>query len=140
MLGGTFQHNVDAKNRLFVPAKMREELGPAFIVAKSFRDHCLKVYSLEGWDRYLDHIRNQNGNLSERAMRFLNESMMQAEPDAQGRISLSSALVEYAGIGKSALIIGCGDYAEIWSEEGYRKLSESVDLAAMIAELEALGL
>ena len=140
MLGGTFQHNVDAKNRFFVPAKMRDELGSAFIVAKSFRDHCLKVYSQEGWNAYLEPIRQQNRNLSERAMRFLNESMTQVEPDAQGRIVLPQALVDFAGIKKSALIIGCGDYAEIWNEETYRKQAESVDLAAMIAELESFGL
>lgn len=140
VLGGTFQHNVDAKNRFFVPAKMRDDLGQTFIVAKSFRDPCLKVYSLSGWDNYLELIRHQNRNLSERAMRFLNESMTQAEPDAQGRIVLPQALIDFAGIKKSALIIGCGDYAEIWNEETYRKASESIDLAAMIAELEALGL
>ena len=140
MLGGTFQHNVDAKNRFFVPAKMRDDLGPTFIVAKSFRDPCLKVYSLAGWDAYLELIRHQNRNLSERAMRFLNESMTQAEPDAQGRIVLPQALIDYAGIEKSALIIGCGDYAEIWNETDYQKRKEEQDFAAMVKELESFGL
>lgn len=140
MLGGTFQHSVDAKNRFFIPAKMRDDLGASFVVVKSLRETCLKVYSLEGWNAYLEPIRHQNRNLSERAMRFLNESMAQVEPDSQGRIVLPQDLMDFAGIGKCALIIGCGDYAEIWNETDYQKRKEEQDFAAMVKELESFGL
>ena len=140
MLGGKFKHNIDAKNRFFIPAKMRDELGASFVVVKSLREKCLKVYSLEGWNAYLEPIRQQNRNLAERAMRFLNESMAQVEPDSQGRIVLPPELLEFAGIEKCAMVVGCGDYAEVWSEELYRKKKEEEDVAAMVAELESFGL
>lgn len=140
MLGGTFQHRVDSKNRFFIPAKIREELGTSFVVVKSLREKCLKIYSLAGWNAYLEPIRQQNRNLSERAMRFLNESMAQVEPDSQGRIVLPQDLMDFAGIAGCALVIGCGDYAEIWNEENYRKLKEKEEFAEMVKELESFGL
>ncbi len=140
MFGGKFKHNVDAKNRFFIPAKMRDELGSSFIVAKSLREKCLKIYSTDAWNHYLEPIRQQNRNLAERALRFLNESMAQVEPDSQGRIVLPQELMDFAEIEKSAIVVGCGDYAEIWSENAYQKQKEEEDLAAMVAELESFGL
>lgn len=140
MLGGTFRHTVDAKNRFFIPAKMRDELGTSFVVVKSLREQCLKAYSIEGWNAYLEPIRQQNRNLAERALRFLNESMAQVEPDSQGRIVLPQELLDFAGIEKCAVVLGCGDYAEIWSETVYKAKKEKEDLAAMVAELESFGL
>ncbi len=140
MLCGEFKHNVDAKNRFFIPAKMRDELGASFVVVKSLRENCLKMYSMDGWEAYLAPIREQNRKLAERAMRFLNASMAQAEPDSQGRIVLPQDLLTYAGIEKCAVVVGCGDYAEIWSDAAYQKLKEEEDVSAMVAELESFGL
>ncbi len=140
MLCGEFKHNIDAKKRFFIPAKMRDELGTSFVVVKSLREKCLKMYSLQGWESYLAPIREQNRNLAERALRFLNSSMMQAEPDSQGRIVLAQDLLSYAGIEKSAVVVGCGDYAEIWSEDSYSKLKEDEDVSEMVEELESFGL
>ncbi|MBO4308511.1 MAG: division/cell wall cluster transcriptional repressor MraZ [Clostridia bacterium] len=140
VLCGEFKHNVDAKNRFFIPAKMRDELGASFVVVKSLRENCLKMYSMEGWEAYLAPIREQNRKLAERALRFLNGSMAQAEPDSQGRIVLPQELLSYAGIEKCAVVVGCGDYAEIWSESAYNKMKQDEDLAAMVAELESFGL
>ena len=52
MLGGEFRHNLDPKNRIFIPSKLREELGSSFVIAKSLREKCLVAYSLEEWDKY----------------------------------------------------------------------------------------
>ncbi len=140
MLGGEFRHALDAKNRIFIPAKLREELGKSFVVAKDIREKCLKVYSLAGWEAYIAPLKEQKRKLSEKIMRFLHASLVQATPDAQGRIVLPAELVEHAEIERNAVVVGCGDYAEIWSEETYDSITESVDLDEMIAELEELGL
>ena len=140
MFGGEYRHTMDSKNRIFIPAKLREELGSSFIVAKDIREKCLKVYSLEGWESYIAPLREQKRKLSERILRFLHSSLVQVTPDSQGRIVLPPDLVEHAVLDKAAMIVGCCDYAEIWAEEQYEALKSSEDLSEMLAELEELGL
>lgn len=131
---------MDAKKRIFIPAKLREELGETFVVAKDIREKCLKIYSLQGWADYVAPLRAQSRKLSERIMRFLNSSMEQVSPDAQGRIVLPEELVGYAGIEKGVVVVGCFDYAEIWAEADYDKLKAEEDVDEMISELESFGL
>jgi len=140
MLGGEYRHGLDAKNRIFIPAKLREELGTTFVVAKDIRESCLKIYSLGGWETYIAPLKQQRRNLSEKIMRFLHSSLTQVTPDSQGRIVLPQELIEYAEIDKNVIVVGCGDYAEIWAENTYDHLKDEVDRDALIAELEELGL
>lgn len=140
MLGGEYRHGLDTKNRIFIPAKLREELGATFVIAKDIREKCLKVYSLAGWEAYIAPLREQKRKLSEKIMRFLHASMAQATPDSQGRVVLPAELVEYAEIEKETVIVGCGDYAEIWAESVYDQLKSEIDVAELIDELEELGL
>ena len=140
MLGGEYRHGLDAKNRIFIPAKLRDELGATFVIAKDIREKCLKIYSLAGWEAYIEPLRDQKRKLSEKIMRFLHASMAQATPDSQGRVVLPAELVEHAGIEKETVIVGCGDYAEIWSEQAYDQLKSEIDIAELIDELEELGL
>lgn len=140
MLGGEYKHALDQKNRIFTPAKLRDELGASFVISKAIRDKCLKVFSLAGWDAYLEPLRAQNRKLQEQVNRFFNASSLQVSPDAQGRVVLTQELVDYAEIGKNAVIVGCGEYAEIWSEENYEKMKNETDMAEILRQLEALGL
>ena len=140
MLGGEYRHALDQKNRIFTPAKLREELGSSFVVSKALRDKCLKVYSNQGWEAYLEPISAQNRKLQDVVKRLLNATSLQASPDAQGRIVLTQELVDYAEIKKNAVVVGCGDYAEIWSEENYEKMKSETDMAEILRQLEALGL
>jgi MraZ protein len=140
MLSGEFKHNIDAKNRLFIPAKHREELGESFMVAKSVRENCLKVYSLEEWERYIEPIVKMERKNSEAILRALHRNASQVSPDAQGRIILPPALVSYAAIEKGAVVVGCGKYAEIWSEEAYEAMVGDEDMADMKDLLESYGL
>jgi MraZ protein len=140
MFTGEFEHNIDAKNRIFVPAKFREELGETFVVARDIRGQRLKIFSLEGWQEYIAPIMAQERRLSEKAIRYLHRNASQVSPDAQGRIILSKELLEYAGITKEAVIVGCSNYAEIWSAENYRAEIGEEDVDAIRNELEQLGL
>lgn len=140
MLGGEYRHNLDPKNRIFIPAKLREELGTTFVVAKDIREKCLKVYSLEGWETYITPLREQKRKLSEKILRFLHASLAQVTPDSQGRIVLPQELVQHAEIDKNVVIVGCCDYAEIWSESIYETMKEEEDISEILAELEELGL
>ena len=140
MFLGEYRHNLDAKNRLFIPAKFREELGESFVVAKLMRGECLRVCSVAEWDKYIEPIRNMQRKDSEKIFRALTKEAIQVSPDAQGRVVLSAALVEKAGLTKNAVIIGCNDYVEIWSEEAYQRMIEEVDESEMLAILESMGL
>ena len=140
MFTGEFVHNVDSKNRIFVPAKFKEELGDTFILARDIRKRILKMYSLEEWERYLAPIRNQERKLAEKALRYLHRNASQVTIDGQGRMVIPPALLEYAEIGKNACIVGCCDYCEIWSVENYKTEIEGEDPDEIRNELERLGL
>ena len=140
MLSGEFNHAIDPKNRLFIPAKHREELGETFMVVRSIRENCIKVYSMEEWDNFLKPIMELPRKTSEATLRFLHRNATQVTPDSQGRILLSAGLVEHAQIIKNAVVVGCGSYAEIWSEENYLASVESEDIDALRAALEEAGL
>ena len=140
MLGGEYKHNLDAKNRIFIPSKLREELGEPFVVAKDIRESCLKVYSLEGWEAYIRPLREQKRSLSEKIVRHLHASLAQVMPDGQGRIVLPPELIAHAKLEKNIVVVGCCDYAEIWSEQVYEDMKAEEDMTEILAELEALGL
>ena len=140
MLSSEFRHSLDAKNRLFIPSKHREELGESFMVVKSIRERCLKVYSMTEWEEYISPITKMVRKDSEAILRALHRDAAQVSPDSQGRVVIPVALANYAGLNKGAVIIGCGKYAEIWSEETYEEMVSGEDLDAMKALLESYGL
>ena len=140
MLSGEYRHNLDPKNRIFIPAKHREELGESFVVAKSIREKCLRVYSNEEWREYIRPITNLDGKDRDRIIRALSRNAAQVSPDSQGRIVLTPDLIAYAEITKNAVVVGCGGYAEIWSDENYASMVENEDLGSMKDLLESFGL
>ena len=140
MLGGEYRHGLDPKNRVFIPAKLREELGETFVVVKDLREKCLKIYSQAEWDKSIAPIKHQERRLAEKVLRFLSSSMSQVVPDSQGRILIPKDLVQYAEIERDVVVVGCYDYAEIWAEESYQRLKEEENLEEMIKDLESLGL
>jgi len=140
VLSGEFRHNLDAKNRIFIPSKHRDELGDCFMVAKSIRENCLKVYSMAEWEEYISPILKMDRKSSEAILRALHRDAAQVTPDAQGRIVIPVALVEYAKIVKGAVVIGCGKFAEIWSEETYAEMVANENLDDLKNVLESYGL
>ncbi len=143
MLSGEFKHGIDPKNRLFIPAKHREELiaqADSFMVAKSIRENCLKVYSMSEWEAYISPITKMERRDAERILRALHRDAAQVTPDSQGRIVLPVSLIQYAGITKGAVIVGCGTYSEIWAEESYESMVEEENLEGMKDLLESYGL
>ena len=140
MFTGEYAHNVDAKNRIFVPARFREELGDSFIVARDIRGERLKAFSLDAWQEYIAPSMSQERKLSEKAIRYLHRNALQVSPDAQGRILLTKELLSYAGICKEAVIVGCSTYVEIWSAEKYADEIANEDIDDIRHELEMFGL
>ena len=134
---GRYEHQLDPKGRLFVPAKLRPELGEAFYVTLGL-DHCLSVYTEEDWSRILEKFASMPISQSTK-MRFLFANAAKCEPDKQGRFLLPAELRSYAGIEQSVTFIGLGNRAEIWNTETYRKIEAEMltpeNLKAVMEEL-----
>ena len=96
MLYGRFEHNMDAKGRIFVPVKLREKLGETFIAA-CVLDKCVSLYSMEEWDSLLQKIAEAPMAETRKLLRKVTESAEDVTPDAQGRILLNKNLIEEAG-------------------------------------------
>ena len=122
MLKGRYQHNIDAKGRIFVPAKLRERLGDEFIAA-AVLDRCICLYSTEEWDKLLNGFAEMPLTKSRGLLRTLSANATDVTVDAQGRINLQKHLLEYGGLEKEALVIGAGKRAEIWNPDVYNEAS-----------------
>lgn len=140
MFTGEYEHSIDTKNRIFVPAKFREELGESFIISRDLRGPRLKIFSLAGWEAYIAPIMEQERKISEKAMRYLHRNAVQVSPDSQGRVVLTRDLLAYAEIEKNAVVVGCSTYAEIWSAENWAAELDGESADEIRAELERFGL
>ncbi len=140
MLSGDHKHGIDAKNRLFIPAKYRDELGESFIISKSIRSKCLRIYSMPQWEKYIEPILKLDGKENEKIIRWLSRNALQVSCDTQGRIVLTPELIRHAEIEKNTHIIGCHNYAEIWSDVNYEAMLAAEDLGEFCDLLESYGL
>ncbi|MBQ7039508.1 MAG: division/cell wall cluster transcriptional repressor MraZ [Clostridia bacterium] len=117
---GTYEHNVDSKNRIIIPAKFREALGEAFYLTIGY-DRCIRAYSEEEFDRYKRHIDEapeEDDNVRE-LRRFLYAFTEHCELDKQGRVVLPPRLKAFGGIDGEVVIVGQSLYAEIWAKENW---------------------
>lgn len=104
MLFGGYQHNIDKKGRVFIPAKLREELGSGFMICRGiYGKRCLCVYSAEEWDKLVEKIGTLPSTKSSAVKRFLYDGAFSVDFDSQGRILIPPVLREYANLeGRSA--------------------------------------
>lgn len=121
---GTATHNLDGKNRIFIPAKHREALGPSFVVFPNIKDRrSLVISSVDYLKELMEKIKtNTSIPAKDRAgmINYLNGEGDTLSPDAQGRVVLSATLVANAGLSGPTVIHGCHDHAEIWNAEVFR--------------------
>lgn len=140
---GKYAAKLDDKNRLFVPAKLRVELGDDFYVTLGVNcgRSCLTVYTAEDWDAL---VKNYNAlPISQRSaatsLIFMNAN--QCTPDKQFRFSLPQFLLDYAGIGRDVMIVGRAGQAEIWDAKAFAAFeTENLTPEKLLASLEAIGL
>ena len=136
---GQYAHTIDAKGRLFIPAKLRQELGDTFHVTVG-QDHCLSVYSDESWAAFMEKLKGLSYNEVKR-LRGLFAYGADCEPDGQGRILLPAKLREYADLEKDVVIIGSFDRVEIWNAERWTALEKDVfESGSLEQAMEEMGL
>ena len=137
---GEYEHTVDAKGRMNFPAKLREEFGEHFFIAKSFNEKCLTVYTQTAWEKLKEKLSDKPSNVALPIQRFLFGSACEAEPDKQGRIMIAPALRTYANITSEVVVVGMVDRAEIWDKEAWLAYNETTSPDAIAAMASEIGI
>lgn len=142
MFIGEFQHALDSKGRVFIPSKLREDLGERFVLTRGI-DPCVSAYPLTEWARTEEKL--INNPFTKKDLRALNRiifsSAMEVELDKQGRVLIPQYLREHANIDKNVMIVGVGNQVEIWNEGDWKDyyLSVSSNLPDMLEKLDLAG-
>ena len=143
MLIGEYEHSLDVKGRLIMPAKLRQDIGEKFIITKGL-DGCLFVFSENEWLNFEAKLKALplSDKNARNFVRFFLSGATECEIDKQGRFLISSNLREFAGLEKEVVIIGVLDKIEIWSKDKWLKYSQLENLEAdeIASRMENLGI
>lgn len=120
MFQGEYKHGLDAKGRLILPVRIREGLGPKFILTKGL-DGCLFIFSPESWEAFSQKLKglSTSSRDARRLVRYFIGSSVECEADKQGRFLIPPVLRDFAHIGKDVTVLGVTDRIELWSTEAY---------------------
>ena len=137
MLLGAYEHTIDDKNRLTLPAKFRKTFAEGVVVTRGL-DGCLYAFRREDWDRLVESRLATLDPLSpegRRLERFFFSGATEAELDGQGRVMLPKELIEHAGLNREVIVAGVNERLEIWDRAAWRKeLAEVEGSAEDVAE------
>ncbi len=140
MFMGEYNHTIDAKGRLIVPAKFREQLGEAFVITNG-NDGCLNIYTNEDWETFLEKLSLLPNNRDKREIvRAFVSKANTVEVDKQGRILVPPALREHAGLEKDVVLAGAIDKIEVWDKDRWEKQADEGDIDDIAERLADLGL
>lgn len=122
---GEYQHTLDAKGRVSLPRKYRDQIGSQIVVTKGL-DNCLWVYPAEGYRAFLEtFLSSSDFDRNARAVRrFFIAGASEVEIDSAGRVSLTPVLREFAGLSHDVIISGAGDRIEIWDATTWAKYQD----------------
>ena len=139
MLLGEFQHNIDAKGRIIVPAKFREELGECFYVTRGLGG-CLWVFAQSEWDVILKKFNEMPLVESRDIARYFFSGATDVTPDAQGRIIIPPKLRAHAHLEKDVTFIGLNNRVEIWNTDDWARANDAIDEQSVEEKMARLGL
>ena len=131
MLIGEYEHSLDTKGRLILPAKIREDMGETFIITKGL-DGCLFGFSQTEWANFEEKLKTlplTNKNARD-FVRFFLSGATECEMDKQGRFLITGNLREYANLEKDAVIIGVGTRIEIWNKDKWKSYNSDENISA----------
>jgi MraZ protein len=141
---GEYEHTMDDKGRLAVPARFREELGEGVVITRGFERGCLMGFPKPAWEKLAQRVSDLSFGQSEarNLRRLLFSGAADVALDRQGRILIPQNLREHAGLGEQVVIAGLNTYFEIWSRERWREVLETLDVngSAFAEQLAAIGL
>ena len=140
MFMGEYNHTIDAKGRLIIPSRFRDELGENFVLTRGL-DGCLSIYSQESWKAFEQKLSSLPLASKEARTftRFFVSGAAPCELDKQGRILVPATLREYAGLEKDVILAGNLDRIEIWSKERWTENNDYEDMDAIAKGLQDIG-
>ena len=134
---GIFDHTLDAKNRLTIPARLRKPLADGVVVAlQKDADRCVAIWCTEDFGAFVDGQLQPISPLSDdygRMERFFNANSAELELDAAGRVMVPAKLLEKAKLGKDVVVIGAGNRLEVWDRAAWKQ--EEDGLATAVKEI-----
>ena len=130
---GTYEHTIDAKGRIFIPSRLREELGDVFHVTIS-SEKCLSAYSNESWERITEKTKAMP-KAKQAKIRPLFSHAAKCELDGQGRILLTQKLRDFAGLDKNVTVVGAGECVEFWDSDTWAEVDAIETTPENIAEV-----
>ena len=138
---GEYNHTIDAKGRLIIPARFRELLGEEFILTKGL-DGCLSIYPMDAWEAFETKLRalpltNKNARTF---TRFFVAGATNCELDRQGRILVPQTLREFVGLEKEVVLTGNLDRIEIWSKEKWSENCNYDDMDNIAESMQDMGI
>jgi len=131
---GEHQHSLDAKGRVILPARFRDQLEHGAVMAKAL-DGCLAVYPMDEWERVAEKARElaQRGARERQAARALAAGAVEIVPDKQGRVAVPQHLREFAGLTRDVIVAGMFNRIEIWDAQRFRELDREGDASILSA-------
>lgn len=142
MFIGEYQHSLDAKNRIIIPAKLRDGLGDKFVITKGL-DGCLYAYPIDEWRNLEEKLKKLplTNKDARTFVRFFFSGATEVETDKQGRGLIPANLKEYASIEKDIVSIGALTRVEIWSKEKWDEYNDAnVDFDSIAEKMADLGI
>ena len=135
---GVYNHSIDPKNRMFLPATMRENIGDEVFVVKGV-DKCIAIYPKDAWDEFTEKLNSLPEIKARRVKRVLMASAIKTKVDSQGRVLITQMHKTYAELYKNVCVVGVGSHIEVWDEDKW--IAENSMEADEIAEtLMSFGL
>lgn len=140
MFMGEFDHTIDAKGRIIVPSKFREDLGEDFVITSGL-DGCLFVYPQKEWQTFSEGLSKLPGTKEARQLqRYFFAMAAACESDKQGRILIPAKLRESAGLDKDIVFVGVLNKIEIWSKERWENNNDYKDMGAIAEHMSQYGI
>lgn len=138
---GEYNHTIDAKGRLIIPAKFRETLGEEFVVTKGL-DGCLFVYDNAEWSAFEEKLKSLplTNKDARKFVRFFLAGAATVEVDKQGRILVPNVLREFAELEKEVVLVGVASRVEIWSRSRWEETATYDDMDEIAEHMADLGL
>ncbi|MBQ8689165.1 MAG: division/cell wall cluster transcriptional repressor MraZ [Clostridia bacterium] len=136
---GSYSHSMDAKKRVFIPSKFRDDLGEEFYITRKF-DAYLSIYTAEDWEVYVDKISKLPEADAEEFQDFILGAAQKCTPDASGRIIIDERLLKHAQITKNMVFVGTGKQIRVWSEEIWTEREKNRDYEKMREIMRQYGL
>jgi len=129
---GTYNHTIDAKGRVFVPAPLRKLLGDEFYVTIC-GEECLQIYTMAKWEQYLEKLSALKQS-EQKPLRPIFSNAAHCVPDTQGRIQIPQNLRNRGFLEKNVTILGTGTFVQIWDAEKYAEIEAAESTPDKISE------